>query len=337
MQRHADWWHQRGSLLFVSTESGPLSSLWLPLADGSLANGDLDLTPEMLDLERMAGPVEQPGPLGSVGDGLDVHMPYGAIPWVEAILGCPIHATYQSGSMRSAHIVRDWDDWKSAHKWTESWAESLFRLSELLVAHSGGRYAFSQTLMRGPSDLAEAVLGPEFMCLSMYDHPRELRAFLEDVTEVFLRVLRGQWERVPRVEGGCTTWWGLWAPGTVVRTQCDASAILSARQYAEWFLPYDVRICEAVDYSVIHLHSGSLHTVGELLKVPKPQAIQVSLDPEPSGPPYLTLLPTFERILRGGKSLIINGTITREELRITEERLPSDGRYIGVHSPWTFR
>jgi len=123
----------------------------------------------------------------------------------------------------------------------------------------------------------------------------------------------------------------------VVRTQCDASAFLSPRQYAEWFLPYDVHLCEAVDYGIIHLHSGSLHTVDALLQVDKPQAIQVSLDPEPSGPPYVSLLPTFEKILLGGKSLIIDGAMTAEEVRLSEERLPADGRFICVRNTWTLR
>ena len=70
---------------------------------------------------------------------------------------------------------------------------------------------------------------------------------------------------------------GIWAPGTVVRTQCDATAFLSAGHYAEWYLPYDERICEAVDYSIIHLHSCSLHTVDVLLEVERPHAIQVTL------------------------------------------------------------
>ena len=43
--------------------------------------------------------------------------------------------------------------------------------------------------MRGPCDLAEAALGPELMCLSMYDHPAGLRAFLSRSAEVFIDLL----------------------------------------------------------------------------------------------------------------------------------------------------
>ncbi|NLG29249.1 MAG: hypothetical protein GX557_15170, partial [Chloroflexi bacterium] len=316
LPRHAAWWQHRGSL-YVAHETGPLQSLWLPLSDGTLAHEDLDLTPDMLDLERITGAALDAGLLDVDGDTLQYRVPYGVVPWVEAIMGCPIRATFQSGSMRSGHIVRYWDDWKHAAKWVDAWADALVALTRMLVERSGGCYAIAQTLMRGPSDLAEAALGPEFMCTSMYDHPDELRAFLRDICDVFMHVLRIQMEHWPRVEGGYVSWWGIWAPGTVVRTQCDASAFLSPRQYAEWFLPCDVRLCEAVDYGIIHLHSGSLHTVDALLQVDKPQVIQVSLDPEPSGPPYVSLLPAFEKILLGGKSLIIDGAITAEEVRLS--------------------
>ena len=128
MRRHADWWQQRGSL-YVRHESGPLSSLWLPLSDGTLATADLDLQPEMLDLDRITGPALEPGPLETIGDTLAYRMPYGTVPWVESIMGCPIRATFQSGSMRSGHIVHEWDDWKHAQQWSERWAEALLQLT----------------------------------------------------------------------------------------------------------------------------------------------------------------------------------------------------------------
>lgn len=336
MRRHADWWQQRGALK-VYHQSGPLASLWLPLADGTLASDDLDLLPSMLDLERVSGVALEPGPLETHDDALAYRMPWGTVPWIEAIMGCPIRATFLSGSMRSGHIVHTWDDWKRAARWVEAWADALEHLTRMQVARSGGRYAVCHTLMRGPSDLAEAALGPELMSLSMYDHPAELRAFLDDITGIFLRVLKLQTDCIPWIEGGTVNWWGLWCPGTNVRTQCDASAFLSPRQYAEWFLPCDARICEASDYGVIHLHSGSLHTIDALLTVDKPQAIQVSLDPPPSGPPYESLVADFAKVLRGGKSLIIDGDLTPDQVALMEDRLPEDGRLICVRVPWTNR
>jgi len=330
LSRHADWWERRGQL-HSQIPYVPMSPLWLPLSNGSTATHDLDLTPDMLDLERLAGPPLEAGPLERIGDAIHTRQPYVRVPWVEAVLGCPIRTTIQGGSMRTRAFVISWEDWQHRDLGlSQAWLEALATLTQLMVERSGGRYAVAHTLMRGPADLAEAVLGPELMCLSMYDAPDKLRAFLEEATETFLLVLETQMRYIPSIQGGYVNPFGVWAPGTVVRTQCDASAFLSAEQYAQWFLPYDVRISEAVDQSVIHLHSGSLHTVETLLAVERPHAIQISLDPQPSGPPVLDLIPIFRRILEV-KPLIIDGPVSpQEEARLNAE-LPADGRYLLIH------
>ena len=329
LERHARWWERKGALI-AYVPSAPLGDLWLPLSDGTVAVEDVQLSPGMVDVEAVVGPPKEPGALECVGDRIRTVSPYGRIPWVEAIFGCPIWATIQGGSMRTLSFVRDWDDWRSRPShWDEDWYALLMEITSLLASRCGGRYTVAHTLMRGPSDLAEAVLGPELMCLSMYDSPSELRAFLEEATETFIRVLRGQIDRTPTVAGGYVNPFGNWAPGTVVRTQCDASAFLSPAQYAKWFLPYDVRICEAVGYSSIHLHSYSMHTVEALIENEHPHAIQVTLDPETSAPTVEELLPVFRKIL-AVKPLIVEGELSKAQVEWLLGELPADGLSIGA-------
>ncbi|NLF00648.1 MAG: hypothetical protein GX601_06680 [Anaerolineales bacterium] len=327
LERHARWWRCEGGLL-ARVSDGPLGPLWLPLADGSLASRDLAVTPDVLDIDRMAGPMLKPGLLGLNGDQFCCEMPYSRVPWVEAILGAQVWATIQGGSMRTRPVVTQWDDWaRRLAQWDETWLAQLLRLTELMVARSGGRYAVTQTLMRGPCDLAEALLGPELMCFSMVDHPSELRGFVEDATSVFIHALCEQLARIPRIQGGMVNPFGIWAPGTVVRTQCDATAFLSARHYAEWYLPHDVRICEAADFSIIHLHSCSLHVVDVLLGVERPHAIQVTLETGPNVPTLAELAPVFRRILET-KPLIVDGPLSDAEVAVLQKALPADGLCI---------
>lgn len=327
LARHAHWWQRKG-MLYMEVSEAPLGELWLPLSDGTLATEDLNLKPHMLDVERLVGAPLEPGPLEFQGDEVRVRSPYMRVPWVEAILGCPIRATIQGGSMRTQAFIQDWDEWESGapHR-DDNWFDLLKRLTEWLVARSGGRYAVVQTLMRGPTDLAEAVLGPELMCLSMYDHPQALQHFLEEVTDVFIEVLNAQLERIPPIEGGYVTPFGLWAPGKVVRTQCDASAFLSPKQYADWFLPYDERISQAVDYAIIHLHSCSLHTIDPLLTVERPQAIQVTLETGSTVPSLEDIVPTFRHIL-AQRPLLVDGPLSRNEVQYLQNELPRDGLCI---------
>jgi hypothetical protein len=327
LRRHADWWQRKG-ILVARVQGTPLEPLWLPLADGTLAQEDVDLTPEMLDLDRLGGETRTAGPLEINGDLFETAAPFTRVPWVEAILGNPVRATIQGGSMRTSAFVHEWPDWEHRPvRRHEGWLDLLGRLTELLVARGGGRHAVVHTLMRGPSDLAEAVLGSELMCLSLFEHQSELHRFLEEATDTFIAILFEQLQRIPKLEGGYVNPFGIWAPGTVVRTQCDASVLLSPRHYGRWFLPYDERISEAVDYSIIHLHSCSLHVVDELLKVERPQAIQVTIETGPNVPSIPALVPIFRRIL-GAKPLIADGPMSDDELHLLQDELPHDGLCI---------
>ena len=230
--------------------------------------------------------------------------------------------------MRTEAFVGSWHDWfgRPVRRNTE-WLDLLITMTQLLVERAACRQAVAPTLMRGPCDLAEAVLGPELMCLSMYDHLAELREFLEETTSTFVDILRAQLEVIPTIAGGYVNPFGIWAPGTVVRTQCDASAILSPKHYADWYLPWDERICEAFDFSIIHLHSVSLHTVEPLLSVERPQAIQVTLETTPGAPTIEEMMPTFRQIL-DSKCLVIDGQLSTEEVSRLRSNLPHGGLCI---------
>jgi hypothetical protein len=327
IEKHRLWWERRSTLI-TRVQGSPLGDLWLPLASGQTATDDMTITPGDIDFERAVGPPLHPGPFETEGQRFRTVTAFGRTPWVEAILGTPIRATIQGGSMRTRAIIESWDDWSgvAAHR-DDDWLALLLRMTEALVERSGGRRAVVAPIMRGPSDLAEAVLGAELQCYSMYDHPRELRAFLEEATELFIEVLHDLLEKLPVIKGGYVSPFGIWAPGTVVRTQCDASAFLSPKHYAEWFLPFDIRISDSTDYSIIHLHSCSLHTVDALLAAEKPQAIQVTLEAEPSGPPLEAMLGTFRQIL-SVKPLLLEGRLTEDELDWLLDQLPHGGLAI---------
>jgi hypothetical protein len=328
-KRHIAWW-QREERLYTRSTGTPLGDLWLPLADGSLAHEDMDLSPSMVDVERLVGAVVEPGTLGMFGDHFVTTAPYTRIPWMEAIMGAPIRATIQGGSMRAHHVIEKWEDWDfDTDHINQEWLDLLLRFTNLLVLRSGGRAAVAQTLMRGPSDLAEALLGPEFMVFSMVDHPQALRAFLETVTEAFISVLHAQLALIPQVDGGYVNPFGIWSPGTVVRTQCDASAFLSRHHYAEWYLPYDVQISESVDFSIIHLHSSSLHTVDAILEYKHPDAIQVTFETAANGPSLEVLVPIFNKIL-ARKPLIFEGPLTEQDVTYLFDTCPNGGFCINA-------
>jgi hypothetical protein len=116
----------------------------------------------------------------------------------------------------------------------------------------------------------------------------------------------------PRFAGGYVSAYGIWAPGTVVRTQADNATMLSPTVYRERVLPHDRAVMRQFDYPLIHLHSGCLHVAEALLEVPELRAIQVSVD-HPGGPLAAQVMPILERMV-ARKPLIVTGPVTSAEL-----------------------
>jgi len=327
----------------VPAEGPPLRgpAMRMPLADGSMAYEGMLLQPEMVSAERLH---PAPSSASSEAEGLErliqpgptlaTANAWGKIPWVEAIMGCPIEVLVQADTMWALPFLsRGWAE-KAVGPlpMSEMWLAKLVELVEHLVRHSQGRYHVSTTLMRGPADMLAAAMGDELMCTSMYRSREETRRLLELCTELFIRVGWAQLEHIPRLEGGHVNMYGLWAPGSSIRTQNDSSSQLSPRLYEEFILPCDEAIARAFDYCVLATHSGGfLQNVDVMLRSESMTAIQVEIDPQPFGPPPLSLIPAFQKIQREKPLLIGAGHgLTKAEFEKLLASLSPNGLYISA-------
>jgi hypothetical protein len=301
----------------------------IPLANGATTIEDMPLAPELIDPALLAGVGGQPSSL-LAGEFIQGVAPYDLC-WMEAMAGCPLH-------------------WKAGHVWSaprggfspegverlrvapeNAWLDRLLHTTRLLVARAQGRYPVVQPLLRGPIDMAAAVLGDEPACLLMQDEPECFHCLLDVCTDNFIAVARAWMAASPPFRGGYCEY-GIWAPGTVVRTQADNTALLSPRLYRDFLVPCDERLCAAFDYPLMHTHSCFIERVADaLLRLEGLRAIQVSLD-YPAGPPVAALLPTFQKI-NAQKPLIITGGLTEEELHLLLNTLSPRGLclQVGIH------
>ncbi|MHB1417009.1 MAG: hypothetical protein ACYC1C_17310, partial [Chloroflexota bacterium] len=166
-------------------------------------------------------------------------------------------------------------------------------------------------------------------CLATADVPDVIHQLLDETTDVFIATAKGQAELVPLFHGGHCSYFGIWAPGTVVRTQCDMSALLSPKTYAELVVPFEEKVCRPFDYSVIHLHSGFLHTVDALLEAELPTCIEIALDTGSTPVTVRDLVPVCRKIL-ARKPLIFEGHMGAEELEYVLDNLPAAGLYVNA-------
>jgi len=208
------------------------------------------------------------------------------VPWMEAIMGCPIRSS--GTTMWAEPAVPDWETWhwEKPSLDRNPWALKLMELTKAVVEHSAGRYPVAPTLMRGPADMLSAMRGATRFALDFYDYPAAVRRAAELCTEVWLEVGKAQMALVPESSSGyIASGHGLrfWAPDKIIWLQEDAMALLSPRLFREFILPWDRRIASEFPYVAFHLHGSALWAVHDLVKVPELDVIELNFEAAPGG------------------------------------------------------
>ncbi|MBN1400507.1 MAG: hypothetical protein JXA74_06700 [Anaerolineae bacterium] len=300
---------------------------------------NMDVTPDMIDVDLLTPEVGARDVRKHLvqGDLLNGICPFSRIPWMEALIGCQIHAGNDEAMWPKPALGAHYEGMDAIVPSEDNpWLIKLLALTRALVEANDDSYVVTHTLQRGPSDMLSALLGDERMGLSFYDAPDTVRTILARTAEAFIKVARAQYALIPKLAtsdgvAGWVPWaYGLWAPGSVIRFQSDSSSQLSPRMYADYVLPADRTIMQAFDYSIIDLHSaGTLHIHPVLLQVEELDAISVTLDRYENAPSAAELLPTFAAILEH-KSLSIFGEVTQAEFDTLLRELPPTGLAINV-------
>ena len=313
IERHRAWWNRTSCILLeqVSEYTPPATAApaprSLPLAGGARLEEGQVLAPEQVDPAQF-----YPDPPGEVtaarGDFIGGMSPP-HLCWTEAAVGCPVRLV--AGGPWAEPSPVDWRD-AAGLRADPRWLSKLEAFSRLLTERADGRCPVTQPLMRGPADMLASAVGHEDALVALLDEPHAADAFLAACARIFIELAEKRLEHTPPFRDGYLSSYGIWAPGTVVRTQIDNATMLSPAMYRDQVLPHDRAIMGAFDYSLIHLHSGCLHVVGALFDVDELQAIQVSID-HPGGPLATEVMPILERIAQH-KPLIVTGPVTPAEL-----------------------
>ncbi len=244
------------------------------------------------------------------GDLIETAYPFLALPWMEAIMGCPIHVSLVTYSIGSAPFLEDLSDLNEfeAHAidLDNPWRCKLLEYQRLLCETFGDSRPVGLPVMRGPIDLAVAILGGERTVFEIIDHPREMEHFLHICAQVWIQTARAQLEVIPPFQGGYFNYRQLYFAGPTPMLQEDNVSLLSPSLYREFLLPQDQYILGELPGTSFHTHSSSAHLLLEdVLGLDSLRMIDSCWDLPPFGPPVERLLPSYHRVQEAGKSLYI--------------------------------
>ncbi len=331
LSRHKNFW-SRGAA--DQALVGLSRRKYFPTDDFKLEWDQDDITPELYDPEYFLPQYEKKFSSGGLymGDLLWSACPFWGIPWMEAIIGCPVRAMETAKTFWADSIYSDLREIPDISLSLEnSWFQKLLESIKVLAESSKGRFPLAMPLMRGPVSMLEAVMGVEQLCLGAVDFPQRIKELADQCADVFIAVAQAQRELMPKFYGGYSNFRQIWAPGWTSSVQQLAAVLFNPEMYRELVLPADIKIIESFDYTIMHQNSRSLHMLDDLLKIDQLSCIQILVDD--TGPSLEDLLPSFLKV-QDYKPLVILGDFDQEDLDYILETLSPRGLcvYIQRHS-----
>ena len=328
IQRHLAFW-QRGP------SDQPLGSCWIgsripaetyhaarTLPIGRVNPQHIDMAAFRADYDRLHDMHESVG-----DDAFWAAAAYYAIPWNEAILGCPVYYSGESFWVEPVSRSR-LESLDFPGPGGDAWLGKLLEFTADLVRLADGRYPVTPTLMRGSSDMAAALRGHVEMVYDMYDHPEESQHLLEKLTDFWIDIARRQLALIPPFETGYVcNFYGIWAPDHVVCLQEDTASSLSPMLFQRYLLSGEQQITAAFPYTVMHIHSPSIWIVDQLLAVESLSAIEINYD---DNGPHLPELLHWLRRIQEEKPLVIRGAFAAEEIAYIKRELSPKGLALNM-------
>ena len=248
-----------------------------------------------------------------------------AIPWLEAICGCPVRCA--SGSLAAHRIADSVVALQQAPMRADaSWRACLREQTMTLIRDCPPDGWISPTIIRGPSDVLAAMRELTEFFLDVVDTPQLVGELAVRINEVLLELLRAHFEWVSPKMGGYGHIYGYWAPEKTIVIQEDAMGLCSPRIYRDLFLELNARIVKELGNCVLfHLHSTGYRHYRDVLSIEGLAGLELTV--EANGPSLRDLAPTLAEILEKTR-LILYVDSGFEDLPWLLKKLPQEGLYL---------
>ena len=250
-----------------------------------------------------------------------------AIPWLEAMSGCPVKYAY--GSLAPEHYVHSLNTLLDIElPANKEWLECYKRQTEELVETAPPDCWISPTILRGSSDVISAMRGLTDFYLDLVDDIKIVDEMASRVTDLFIEVLKIHYSIVKPYLGGYVHNYGYWAPEQTYTIQEDALGMCSPDTYRDVFMKYNVKVVETFGPCIFfHLHSTGYKHYKEILKVPGIAGIELTI--EENGPPLRDMVDDLKEILKDSR-LILFAYHYFEDLPDVLRLIPHEGFYLQI-------
>ncbi len=323
-ERHIAFWKREkgvGALIGMAPASHvfPLQNIRIE-HEGRLE--PVDLTSEIIEMEASYHPVF------NVEDALlPSKIPMEFMEWTQAYCGAEVYLSRKAGTVWTEPGDNPPLSLESLrNRIKPAWLEKIVEVTCANLESAKGVHLLSESLLRGPADCLEALVGAEQLCLMVYDDPALVYEMNDYFTDRIMEITKAQLKCLPRVGGGTVNRYRLAGKGENIVTQADISNVMSPDTFREHFMPHYRKLAAAFDTATIHFHSSAFQHTEALLEADCFDAIEWGMDP--TGPTLEQMIPVFRKILETGPCLILMNIRTDAEVGMILSKLPHDGLCI---------
>ena len=250
-----------------------------------------------------------------------------AVPWLEAICGCPVR--YASGSLAPGHCIDSVDELLQMEiPANNAWVETLKRRTEELVSSAPYDCWISPTIMRGPSDILAALRGMTNFYMDLYDNIHAVDDAAGCVNNLFIDILDMHFSIARQNLGGYGHVYGYWAPGRTITIQEDALGMCSPDIYREVFMKYNAGIVDHLGrYVLFHLHSTGYAHYRDVLDIPGIAGLEMTV--EENGPPLRDMVTFIRETLERSRLILFVHHYFEDVPRVIRQ-IPHEGLFLVI-------
>jgi len=261
-----------------------------------------------------------------LGDALPVAWPNLGPEIFSCFFGCEME--YGESTSWSIPILEDWSQVGSVRFSSDNaYWRKLEEMTDALLAAGRGKFYVGLTDFHPGGDALAAFRDPLRLNMDMIEHPAQVRALLDYVTEVYGEVFDHFYNRLRAAGQACTTWLSIVSTRKWYVPSNDFSCMISKRHFDEIFLPGLVTECRHLEAAIYHLDGpGALHHLDSLLETPEINAIQWVYG-EGHGRAS-DWIPLYRRIQAAGKGLYLG--LGLDEVDLFMENLAPEGLWLSI-------
>lgn len=164
-------------------------------------------------------------------------------------------------------------------------------------------------------DTLAAMRGNEKLLTDLVERPEWVHACLRQITDRYFQYYDILYDLFRDEVGGSVFW--AWAPGRMVKLQCDFSAMISADMFGEFMVPVLTEMCQRISYSMYHWDGpGALRHHDHLLSIPQLDMLQWTPGAGVEPPDDKRWWPYYHKTVEAGKKLYVHNTRGIEQLKV---------------------